>query len=101
MDRLTWTDLDVKAARREWAVAMFNLADPVPLPAHLRDASRDHWKPGPSGLARARGKHRVPASDEEGSPVLLDITIPVHVIQVAAVVVLVAVGVRVVRSLFG
>lgn len=85
MDRLSWTELDVKAARREWAVTTFALADPVVLPFHLRELSDAE-----------RREHA--ASDEEGSRVLLRVDVGT-VVKVAAVVVLVVVGVRVVRSL--
>ena len=69
-DRTEWTAADVKAARREHAVATLGLADPVTLPWHLRDVTRDHlWRPRPVLPARSAPKHLASEpDDEEPSP---------------------------------
>ena len=69
MERLTWTDTDVRAARRLWAVTTYALEEPEVLPLYLRDASRDpHWRP--RALPRRVPKHLAPEpDDEEPSPV--------------------------------
>jgi hypothetical protein len=62
MDRHLWTDLDVKAARRLWAVTTHNLDDPEVLPHHLRELSGEQRI---SKLPRRTPKHAAPDPDDE------------------------------------
>ena len=75
MDRLTWTDADIKAARRLWAVTTYALEEPEVLPFHLREESGDvrrarHFaRVYPSVLPRRAPKHAASEpDDEEPSP---------------------------------
>lgn len=96
MDRREWTEADVRDSWRTYVGWKHALDDPLVLPAHLRDATRDHWRE--TSTSRRKGKHA--ASDEEGSPVIVTID-AVKVARVLVVAGLVTVGILAVRSLMG